>query len=315
MGVSTGTINEPLRLMETFRSVFYTPIYVAISGGFFEQEGLYVEFSTCPSGSRGHHGLSALNADLADIAQSGAMRSIIAADWGAEVLHSHIIEINSRDGFFLVGRVPEDRFSWNDLKGSTLIPVGFSPMPKASLQYALRKKGVEMGELRLLEGLSLDQAMETFRSGEGDFIHLPQPAVEQLVDEGTGHLVAALGPIIGHIAFSSFATTHRFLDSNSEVVQRFTQGFYNAQKWLAQNEPQSIAKLVKPFFPEIDTRLISGAIARYQGQDTWAKDPLFREDGFDMLQEVLAQARLINSPQSYGRIVRPDFAREAMEEG
>ena len=313
--MSTGTINEPLRLMETFRSVFYTPIYVAVSGGFFEQQGLHVDFSTAPSGPRPRHGLVALNNGEADIAQSGAMRSIIAADWGAEVLHSHFIEINSRDGFFMVGRVPEDRFSWNDLKDSTLIPVGFSPMPKASLHYALGKRGVEMGKVRLLEGLSLDQAIETFRSGEGDFIHLPQPAAEQLVDEGAGHLVAALGPIIGHIAFSSFATTQRFLESNGEVVQRFTQGFYNAQKWLAQNEPQSIAELVAPFFPEVDARLISGAIARYQGQDTWAKDPLFREDGFDTLQDVLAQAHLINSRQSYARIVRPDFARKAMEEG
>ena len=313
--MGTGTVNKPLRLMEIFRSVFYTPIYVAVSGGFFEQEGLYVEFSACPGGWRGPEYVRALNTGETDIAQSGPMRSIIAADQGAEVVPSHIIEINSRDGFFLVGRVPQDRFSWNDLKGSTLIPVGFSPMPKASLQYALRKKGVDLRELHLLDGLSLDQSMETFRSGEGDFIQLLQPAVEQLVDEGTGHVVVALGPITGHIAYTSFATTQRFLDSNSEVVQRFTQGFYNAQKWLAQNEPQSIAELVKPFFPEIDTRLISGAIARYQGQDTWAKDPLFREDGFDTLQEVLAQAGLINSRQSYTRIVRPDFARKAMEEG
>ena len=268
--------------------------------------------STCPSS---HHGLSALNAGIADIVQSGAMRSIISADWGAEVVPSHIIEINSRDGFFLVGRVPQDRFRWNDLKDSTLIPIGFTSMPKASLQFALRKMGVDIGEIRLIEGLSLDQAVETFRSGESDFIHLPQPNVEQLVDEGAGHLVAALGPINGHIGYSSFATTQRFLDSNGEVVQRFTQGFYNAQIWLAQNDAQAVAAMVTPLFPEVDVRLISAAIARYKDQDTWAKDPLFREDGFDMLQEVLAQAGLIKSRQSYGRIVRTDFARKAIEAG
>ena len=310
--MSTGTKREPLRLMETFRSLFYTPIYVAISGGFFQKEGLDVDFSTCPAG---YHGLSALNAGIADMVQSGAMRSIIAADWGAEVVPSHIIEINSRDGFFLVGRVPQDRFQWGDLKNSTLIPVGFTAMPKASLQYALRVMGVDIREIRLLDGLPLDQAIATFRSGEGDFIHLPQPNVEQLVDEGTGYLVAALGPVNGHIGYSSFATTQRFLETNSEVVQQFTSGFYNAQKWLAQNDAQSVAAIVTPFFPEVDTRLTSAAIARYKDQDTWAKDPLFREDGFDMLQEVLLQAGLIKSRQAYARIVRTDFAREAMEVG
>ena len=310
--MSTGTSREPLRVMETHHLLFYTPIYVAISGGFFQKEGLDVEFSTCP---RGHDGLSALNAGIADIVQSGAMRSIIAADCGAEVVPSHIIEINSRDGFFLVGRVPQDRFRWIDLKNSTLIPIGFGAMPKASLQFALRKMSVDIGEIRLLDALPLEQAIETFRSGEGDFIHLPQPNVEQLVDEGAGHLVAALGPINGHIGYSSFATTQRFLDSNGEVVQRFTQGFYNAQIWLAQNDAQAVAAMVTSFFPEVGTRLISAAIARYRDQDTWAKDPMLREDGFDRVQEVLAQAGLIKSRQSYGRIVRTDFARNAIEEG
>ena len=32
--------------METHHLLFYTPIYVAISGGFFQKEGLDVEFST-----------------------------------------------------------------------------------------------------------------------------------------------------------------------------------------------------------------------------------------------------------------------------
>lgn len=312
--MSSDAVDRPLRLLETFRSVFYTPIYVAICGGFFEQEGLDVELSTFPSGFRGHQGLSALDSDVADIVQSGPMRSIMAAACGDEVVHPHIIEINSRDGFFLVGRVPRDRFTWNGLKGSTLIPVGFSPLPRATLQYALRKRGVEMGEVHLLEGLSIDQAMEAFRRGEGDFIHLAQPAADQLEEEGAGHLVAALGPVIGRIAFSSFATTQRFLIDSGETVQRFTQGFYNAQKWLAESESQAIAGLIGSFFPEVGSKLLSGAIARYKEQDTWAKDPLLREDGFDTLQDALAQAGLIDSRYPYASIVSPDFARKAMEE-
>ena len=31
-----------LKLMETFRSVFYTPIYVSVAGGFLENAGLDV---------------------------------------------------------------------------------------------------------------------------------------------------------------------------------------------------------------------------------------------------------------------------------
>ena len=37
---------QPLRVIETFRSVFYTPIYVSVAGGFFEKEGLDIDFKT-----------------------------------------------------------------------------------------------------------------------------------------------------------------------------------------------------------------------------------------------------------------------------
>ena len=60
---------QPLRLMETWRSIFYTPFYVSVAGGFLEREGLDVEFSTCPA--HFPHPLSALHHDVADIVQSG----------------------------------------------------------------------------------------------------------------------------------------------------------------------------------------------------------------------------------------------------
>ena len=150
-----------LRLMETFRTVFYTPIYVTVAGGYLESEGLDVDFQTCPS--QFPHPLSALNHGAADIVQSGIMRSIIASDWGAEVVPRHFAEINSRDGFFVIGRQPAEEFRWADFADSTIIPVGFSPMPWASFQYALRNNGVALEGLTLMHGLGLNEAIAAFQ--------------------------------------------------------------------------------------------------------------------------------------------------------
>ena len=301
--------HRPLRLMETFRSLFYTPIYAALAGGFLEREGLEVEFSTCPAG---YHGLSAMNADLADVVQAGPMRSIIAADWGAETVPPHFIEINSRDGFFLVGRRPEGEFRWKDLEGASLIAVGFSPMPVASLRYAVEGQGVDWGKIRRIDGLPLGEAVARFKTGEGDYVHLPQPAVEQMVEEGSGSLAAALGPVNGHISYSSFATTNRFIESSPDVVLSFTRGFYNAQRWLSENDADTVGASVASFFPEMEPSVVVKAIARYKAQDTWAVDPLLREDGYEALQDVLVGAGLAKARQPYDQIIRTDFAREAM---
>ena len=118
--------------------------------------------------------------------------------------------------------------------------------------------------------------------------------------------------VSGHIAYSSFTATQRFLDSRTELVHRFTRGFYNAQKWLAANDANAVADTVAPFFPEVAPSAILGAIERYKQQGIWATAPLLREDGYNTLQDILVEAGLARSRQPYERIVRTDFAESAM---
>ena len=287
--------------METFRTVFYTPIYVTVSGGFLESEGLDVDFQTCPA--QFPHPLSALNHGAADIVQSGIMRSIIAADWGGETVPRHFAEINSRDGFFVLGRERADEFQWQDFEGSGIIPVGFSPMPWASFQYALRNHGVAADGLTLLPGLALDEAIDAFRNDQADFIHLPEPAAEQLLAEGMGHLAVALGPENGHIAYSSFAATNAFLESRPEVVQRFLAGYRRALTWLAGATPAQVSEAVVPFFPDTDPELITQAIARYQSQETWPAAPHLARPQYEGLQDILVAAGMVRERQPYEKVV------------
>lgn len=297
----------PLRLMETFRSVFYTPIYVSLTGGFLENEGLDVTFETCPP--RYAHPLSALNHGAADITQSGIMRSIIAFDWGAESVPKHVAKINSRDGFFVLSRPGSAEFRWENLRGARVIPVGFSPMPWASFQFAMRRHDVSPQDLELLPGLSLDDAVAAFRTGGADFIHVPEPAAEQLIADGVAQLAVALGPENGHVAYSSFAATNRFISENADVVSRFVQGFARALTWLVQSDAAQVGESIASFFPEVDRELITQAVARYKSQDTWPSHPALEPPEYEGLQEILMAAGLVQESQPYEKVVSPEFAQ------
>ena len=301
---------RPLRLIETFRSVFYTPIYVSVAGGFFEKEGLDVDFKTCPPEFA--HPLSALNRGGADIAQSGIMRSIISSDWGAETVPMHFAKINSRDGFFVLSRTNQEPFLWESLKGAKLIPVGFSPMPWASLQFALRRHGVEPDELDLVTGLSFDDGISAFREGHAEYIHVPQPAAELLLDDGIGHVAAALGPENGHLAYSSFAATNQFLDSQPETVQRFTIGFANALEWLAANNAQEVGQAIASFFPEVRLELVVKSVARLKAQDNWPTDPVLAQPEYENLHDILVAAGLAKERQPYSKVVRTNIVQTAL---
>ena len=301
---------RPLRLIETFRSVFYTPIYVSVAGGFFDKEGLDVDFKTCPPEFA--HPLSALNRGGADIAQSGIMRSIISSDWGAETVPMHFAKINSRDGFFVLSRTNQEPFLWESLKGAKLIPVGFSPMPWASLQFALRRHGVEPDELDLVTGLSFDDGISAFREGHAEYIHVPQPAAELLLDDGIGHVAAALGPENGHLAYSSFAATNQFLDSQPETVQRFTIGFANALEWLAANNAQEVGQAIASFFPEVRLELVVKSVARLKAQDNWPTDPVLAQPEYENLHDILVAAGLAKERQPYSKVVRTNIVETAL---
>ncbi len=306
----TASGRHPLRLMETWRSIFYTPIYVSVAGGFLESEGLDVSFSTCPD--QFSHPLSALHHDAADIVQSGIMRSIIASDWGAETVPLHFAKINARDGFFIVGRQPQEEFDWESLRGAPVIPVGFSPMPWASFQFALRRHGLEPGDLDLRTGLSLDDAVRAFRSGEAEYVHVAEPVVQQLIADGAGHLLTALGPENGHLAYSSFAATHRFLGERADTTHRFTSGFARALRWLAAADPADAAGAVAEFFPGTMVEVLAASINRYQSQGQWPSDPVLDRPEFENQQDILLAAGMCQERQPYDKIVTTTIARAAV---
>lgn len=306
-------MNRPyrLRIMDTYRNLFYTPIYSAVAGGFFYAEGLDVMFGTVPAD---RHPLDMLRQGEVDIIQTGISRSLLALDDGDEDAPLHIAEINRRDGFFLVSHTPTDNWQWSDLEGSTIIPIGFTPVPLTSLTAALRNHAVDIGSITMLKGLSADDALAAFRNGEADYIHMPNPPAQSLIEDGAGYLAASLGSEHGYLCYSSFAATPDFIDRQPDIVHRFVSGFYNAQQWLAQADASTVAKRVTPFFPSISDSVLQASIARYKSLNIWAETPSIGIEGYDAMRQVLIDGGLVKGRHPYERLVRPEFAERAMSE-
>ena len=301
---------QRLRLMDTYRNLFYTPIYTAVAGGFLYAEGLDVMFGTVPAD---RPPLEMLKQDEVDIIQTGISRSLMALDDGDEDAPLHIAEINQRDGFFLVSSTPTDNWQWSDLEGSTVIPIGFTPVPLTSLTAALRKHNVNIDSITMLKGLSADDALAAFRRGDADYIHMPNPQTQTLIEDGAGHLAASLGSEHGYLCYSSFAATPAFINEQPEVVHRFVRGFYKAQQWLAAADPATVAERVKPFFPGVPDTVLQASITRYKALEIWPDDPQIGTDGYDAMCQVLIAGGVVKAHHPYGRLVRPEFAQQAME--
>lgn len=298
-----------LRLMTTYRNLFYAPIYAAAAGGFLYAEGLDVMFGNVPAGKSA---VDMLRRAEVDIVQTGISRSMMALDAGEPDAPLHIAEINRGDGFFLIGRTPADDWRWRDLEGAALIPIGFTPVPLTSLSAALRKRGVNIDKIRMISGLSADDALAAFRRGHADYIHMPNPQAQALIADGEGYLAAELGREHGYLCYSSFAAAPKFIETTPHIIDRFARGFYKAQQWLASSAAPEIAARVAPFFPEFPPAVIERSVAQYKALGAWASSPAIGIDGYNAMRDILTAGGLVKRPHPYERLVRPEFAQRAM---
>ncbi len=309
--MSQQTNSGRIRLRVAFRNMFYTTIYVAVEGGFLAGQGLDVDFDHIPAGRAS---TDLLKAGEIDITQSGISRSFMDLDAGSSDPPLHVAEINQRDGFFLLSKRPTDDWTWAELTGSTLIPVGFTPVPYTTLQAAMRWHGVDPASVNLLGGLSAEEMLGTFRDGGADYLQVPNPFAVQLMREGAGHLAATLGMESGYVCYSSFAVTPAYLADNPDTVQAFVNGYARAQRWVADSPAEAVAARIAGIFPEYEREVLAEGVQRYQDAGVWATDPVITRHGFDRMRDALMSGGLVRGAHPYESIVRPEFAERAVAE-
>ncbi len=305
--VAVGS-SRRIRVVVAFHSIFYAPLPVAILGGHFAAEGLEVDPET-PALAAGTVG--ALQSGAADVSLSGIMRSFDLADRG-EAAPVHFAAVNDRNGFFLLSRQAQPSFGWSDLIGRTVISFGGAPTPWLCMQSVLRRHGVDPARVTFLRGLSTEDAVAAFRARKGDFIEHGPPVVDQLLADGTGHLVASMGDATGPVPFSSFMATRETLTRDRERLVRFVRGLARALGWMAASSASEIAAVIAPAFPDVDPRIRVASVERYLRQATWARDPVLTRSGYDTLQTILLDAGFIKRPHRFEDLIDVEIARQAV---
>ena len=292
---------------------FHTPFYAALPAGValghFAAEELDVTVVPASRYPRGT--MQALLDGEIEICLGGLMRSFELADRTGQHV-AHFAEVCSRNAFFLLSRRPEPRFRFADLIGKTVLGFLEAPTPWQCLLTVLRRHAVDAARVRIERDRPMADAVAAFRAGEGDYLETTQPLVEALVREGAAHIAVSMGEATGPLPFTSYMAAPALLARESDVVARFTRAVYRTQRWLVGRGAGEVARVVAPEYPEVESSVLEAAIARYQRQDTWARDPLLRRPGYDTLQSILLSGGFIRRVHRYEHLVNTVFAKDAM---
>ena len=308
---NTNNDVKNIKVSEVTRSVFYAPQYVAINNGYFKENGIEIELTT---GQGADAVMTSVLSNQVNIGFAGPEASIYVYNEGKEDYCQVFAQMTKKDGSFLVAREKNDNFKWQDLKGKTIIPGRKGGVPYMTLEYVLRKNGLDpKKDVVLDDSIKFDLMAGAFTSGTADYVTLFEPTASLTQNENKGYIVASVGEAAGEIPYTAYFAKKSYIENNKETIQKFTNAIYKGQKWVKENSSEDIAKVVQSFFPDTDITLLSKVIQNYKDIDAWNDTPVLKEESFNLLQDVMTSAGELQKKAPYDKIVNNEYANEAIK--
>ena len=296
-------------LNEVAHSIFYAPMYVAIEEDYFKDEGIDLELVT---GFGADKTMTAVLSGQADIGFMGSESSIYTYNEGAKDYVVNFAQLTQRAGNFLVSREPIEDFSWEDLKGKTVLGGRKGGMPEMVFEYILKQNDIDPEkDVMINQNIDFGSTAAAFSGGQGDFTVEFEPGATTLEAAGKGYVVASLGKESGYVPYTAFSAKKSYLEEHPDLIQSFTDALQKGMDYVNTHTPEEIAKVIQPQFKENDLETITTIVSRYYEQKTWKEDLIFNQDSFELLQDILEDAGELDSRTPYEDLVTTEFAKKA----
>ena len=300
-----------ITLNEVAHSIFYAPMYVAIEEGYFEEENIRLDL-VCGFGA--DKVMTAVLSGEADIGFMGSESSIYTYNEGANDYVVNFAQLTQRAGNFLVAREEMPEFSWNDLKGKTVLGGRKGGMPEMVFEFILKENGIDpASDLEINQSIDFGATAAAFSENQGDFTVEFEPGATALETEGKGYVVASLGEDSGYVPYTAYSAKQSFMEEHPEAIQSFVNALQKGMDYVQSHTPEEIAKAIEPQFPESDLETITTIVTRYYDQDTWKENLIFEKSSFELLQDILESAGELEKRAPYEDLVTTAYAETAVK--
>ena len=287
--------------------MFYAPQYVAMSQGFFEEEGLTIELT---NGGGADKVMTAVLTDQSDIGLAGPEASIYVLNEG-EADHPVVFaQLTKRDGSFLVGRT-EETFSWSNLVGKTILGGRAGGVPEMTLEYVMKQNGVVPGvDAAVDTSVQFTMMAGAFTGGTGDYVTLFEPTATEVEQAGQGYILTSIGQESGEIPYTAYFASQSYIKEHSDIVQAFTNAIAKGQKWVQEHTAAEIAEAIVGQFPDTSVEVLTSVAQRYKDIDAWNANPVMKQEVLERLETVMETAGVLTHDQwvDFNALVDNSFA-------
>jgi len=265
LGLGEGHAGMKVRFVYSSIHMGYLPRIVALERGFFAEEGLDMESTNIPGGSKAAAALLGGSCDIVNLAYFHALK---AARKGFDVVAfacplnqwpmAYLMkpEMMKKKGITVNSTIDEKIRAIKGLSiGCTSPGSGTDLIPRAFL----KNRGIDPNtEVKIYPFGKWKAGVAAFEKGKLDVFQWVSPIPEMLEQKGIGTIVFSMArgdvPEFDGYMWDSFFTSHKFMNEHPEVILAFTKAVIRAIDYInadKQGTMEIIGKTWKEATPEL----------------------------------------------------------------
>lgn len=299
---------KKVTIAEVAHSVFYAPQYLAHKLGYFEEEGLDVEFVLTAGAN---NVMSAVLSGDVNIGFSGTEATIYVYNGGEKDYVMTFAGLTQKDGAFLVSREKIDNFTLEDLKGKYVIGGRKGGMPEMTFEWALRQNNIDPNkDLTIDTSIDFAAMQGAFVGGTGDFVTLFEPNATSVEKAGLGHVVAYIGELGGVVPYTAYNAKKSYIENNPDVIKGISKAINKALDYVYNNDSSKTAETILEYFPDTSLTDMTTIVERYKSNKAWKKDITINEDEWNHIQDIVMSAGELDKKTPYDKLIYTKYFDE-----
>ena len=289
-----------IKIAEVTHSVFYSPLYVAIEEGYFNEENIDIKLILTPGADK--VSAAVLSGDV-QIGFAGAESAIYVYEKNEKDYLQIFSGLTKRDGQFILGRKDKKDFSLKDLYGKEILVGRSSGMPALNFLNALKNEEIDKNKIKIKYNIDFASLSGAFIGNTGDYVNLFEPTALKLEKEGYGYVLQSIGLLSGEMPYTTFYARKSYIENNKEIIKSFTKAINKGLEFVKNNDEMKIAKSIYKQFPDLSLNDLSTIIKRYKDADSFLDSSYIEEKLLVNLENLLIDNNLLKDYVPYNDLI------------
>jgi NitT/TauT family transport system substrate-binding protein len=295
-----------------FRGLNWSATYAADKLGYFEEEGIKIEYAIYKDGPIAFQGMHAGDSDFCLLSAEPVMRAF------DEGLESYFVLTNTNNRTYAFAGAPEIK-EVKDLKGKTVFAGMPGSAPYSFVLSILSSAGLSENDVNFIN-LEYGAAIIALAEGQVDGIFFDIYSTKQLTGAvpNVNILVDTTNPETHKALYNTefcqttiITSTKKFVDENPETVQKFVNAHVKALKWINEHSVEEVAKLLTPMFEGMTEEEFAEKFATVKS--SFSSTGEINQEGYQSVEDFCYEQGLIKERIGFENIVAPQFVKKALE--